>query len=119
MRQRTASSLAADALLAGNRIREVLDGVPLEAYAVDWEKQAAVHYLFLTVGEALTRVRDAEPTIFARIPAVAQIVGFRHLLAHGYDALAPERVYENAEEFLPGLLTALEKLVDQARREGH
>ena len=118
MRQKTASSLA-DALLAGTRIREALDGVPLESYSTDWEKQAAVHFLFLTVGEALTRVRDAEPPLFARIPDATRIIGFRHLLAHGYDALEPERVYENATEHLPGLLATLEELVQAARREGH
>ncbi len=118
MRQKTASSLA-DALLAGTRIREALDGLPLQSYAADWEKQAAVHYLFLTLGEALTRVRDAEPSVFAQIPDAAQIVGFRHLLAHGYDALEPDRVYENAKERLPGLLATLEDLVEVARREGH
>ncbi len=48
----------------------------------------------------------------ARIPDVPQIVAFRNQLIHGYATVNPDTVWNIAQNALPGLLAAVQGLLD-------
>lgn len=48
----------------------------------------------------------------ARIPDVPQIVAFRNQLIHGYATVNQDTVWNIAQHALPGLLAAVQQLLD-------
>lgn len=117
MRPETAGCIA-DALLAAGRITECLAEVDQDQYAVDWKLQSIVERQFLILGEAAIRVRDLDPPVFSQLAEGDSIIRFRNLLVHVYNQIDARRVFEIAQEELPGLIVVLEALVDQARKQG-
>ena len=63
------------------------------------------------VGEALNRLSREEPELAARIPDIGRIVGFRNVLAHGYDVVDDEIVRDAITIDLPELTTAVEAML--------
>jgi uncharacterized protein with HEPN domain len=72
--------------------------------------QLSVLHLFVVLGEAARRVstvrRDALPEIPWR-----QIIGMRDWLAHAYDRLEIETVWETTQQDLPHLVRTLERIL--------
>ncbi len=110
MQPETRSNLH-DILAAGRLIRQAVDGVSLGDYLASWEKQSAVERQFLIIGEALVRIRDGEPSVFARVPNGPAIVRFRNILVHSYDTADPEAVYGITGDPLLELLREVESLM--------
>ena len=67
----------------------------------------------MIVGEALIRIRSHEPGIFESIPDSKAVVGFRNILAHGYEVADPEIIYEIAGERLTKLREFVERLISE------
>ncbi len=65
----------------------------------------------MIIGEALIRIRDREPIVFESIPDARAIIGFRNLLAHGYDVADPEAVFELAHTKLDELHEIISQLL--------
>jgi uncharacterized protein with HEPN domain len=65
------------------------------------------------VGEALNRLSREEPELAERTPDVARIVGFRNVLAHGYDVVDDEVVWDAVTTDLPELATRVEAMLDE------
>jgi len=86
-------------------------GRPLAAYLSDELLRAAVERKFEIIGEALNRLGRQDPAALSRIPDHARIVAFRNVLAHGYDAVDHERVWDAIKNFLPGVLLKVEDLL--------
>jgi uncharacterized protein with HEPN domain len=93
-----------DVLTAGSLIARFLEGRSLTDYQADPMVRSAVERQFEIVGEALSRAFRAAPELIARIPDGPEIIGFRHVLAHGYDQVVDRLVLRTALENLPDLL---------------
>ena len=65
------------------------------------------------IGEALNQLAKLDPAMAARIPDVPQIVAFRNQLIHGYATVNPDTVWNIAQNALPGLLSAVQALLDE------
>lgn len=64
------------------------------------------------MGEALRRLSRLDPETAARIPELAPVVGFRNVLAHGYDAVSDRVAWDVVRNDVPELLAALEGLLE-------
>jgi uncharacterized protein with HEPN domain len=49
----------------------------------------------------------------SRIPDVPQVIAFRNQLIHGYVTVNPDTVWNIAQNALPGLLLAVQALLDE------
>ena len=59
----------------------------------------------------MTRLRREFPEVAAGIPELREVIDFRNLLSHGYDAVDLRVVWSLARHELPVLLSALRKIV--------
>jgi uncharacterized protein with HEPN domain len=63
----------------------------------------AIERHFEIIGEALVRLRASDPATLALIPEHRQIIAFRNVLIHGYDAIDHRRVWDAIQNSLPQL----------------
>jgi uncharacterized protein with HEPN domain len=99
-----------DIVLYSREICTRLKGISLDEYKADRDLRLIIERLLIIIGEAAARVsttfRDEHPEIPWR-----QIIGQRHVLAHGYDVVEDSLVYETCTVGLPELLRLMEPLV--------
>ena len=103
--------LLADVLEAAGSIGRFHDGIDLDGYRADELIRAGVERKLEIVGEALNRLGREDPALVARIPDVGRIVGFRNVLAHGYDVVDDEVVWDAITTDLPALVRTVEALL--------
>ena len=70
--------------------------------------QLALAHLLLVVGEAATRVSPAGCTRYPEVPW-SKAIGTRNFIAHGYDRIDHDVVWDTIAEDFPALVTALER----------
>jgi uncharacterized protein with HEPN domain len=63
------------------------------------------------MGEALSRIRRNEPELLERIRDHVNIISFRNILVHGYDAIDDRIVWNVIEEDLPRLIEDVDHLL--------
>lgn len=93
------------------RVPVFLGALSRDEYLQDELHQAAIERQLEIAGDALSRLRRADPALFARIPDGDLVVAFRNVLAHGYATLDHARVFEIAVRHAPRLLQALDELL--------
>lgn len=103
--------LLADVERAGADIERFIEDMDRRSYIGDSRTQAAVERKFEIIGEALNRLHQTHPEIADRVPRLREVVGFRNLLIHGYANVIPERVWDYAENDLPGLRKTVRELL--------
>jgi uncharacterized protein with HEPN domain len=108
-----AAALFWDAKDAADSIMLFLDGVAPDEYDRDLLRRRAVERGFEIVGEALNRLRRIDPATASRIPKLANAVGLRNVLIHGYTEIIDRRVFDTAVKDLPELLEVLTTLMDE------
>ena len=59
----------------------------LRSFSKDFDKRSAVERWFITIGEAMRRLREHHPELATRIPDISDIIDFRNVLVHNYDDL--------------------------------
>ncbi len=87
--------------------RFILDHVgdrSLADYMADELLRPATERNFEIIGEALNRLRRCDPRSLDSITDHAQIIAFRNVLIHGYDAIDHRRVWDAIQNSLPVLL---------------
>jgi len=111
-------ALLADVLDAARSIERFREGIDLDSFRVDELVRAGVERKLEIVGEALNRLSRDHPDLAARIPDIARIVGFRNVLAHGYDVVDDEVVWDAITIDLPELTARVEAMLDELDASG-
>src|SRR5437870_5123697 len=97
-------------------IRQVTDGMTLEAYRADRLLRQAVERNFEIIGEAVSRLTRIDPDIAARIGEHPQIIAFRNVLIHGYDLIDAAQVWQVITHDLPHLEQQVTELLREGKR---
>jgi len=92
-----------DILTAIEEIHEFTEGRTLEELLNERGFQLILEREFEIIGEALFRIRSIEPALFADIPSGSQIIGMRNILAHGYDRVDYQILWDAATKDLEAL----------------
>lgn len=93
-----------DILDAGKKIAEFTAGLCFDDFAQNALVQSAVHMQCIIIGEALMRIRSTDQTIYGGITDADRIIAFRHVIAHGYDVIIDDIVWEIIQDKIPLLL---------------
>ena len=102
-----------DALDAARAIQTFVSGRTEEEYRNDRLLRSAVDREFEVVGAALNRLRRDDEAVAARIPDLAEIIGFRNVLIHGYDIVDRGAVWKAILVEIPPLVASLSALLSE------
>jgi uncharacterized protein with HEPN domain len=102
-----------DIIEAADYIFEDTAGVTYEAFLRDRRTRQAVERNFLTIGEAVNRLRRHAPDLAAQLTEPATIVAFRNALVHDYDDISYPDVWLAVQESLPVLRSEVETLLSE------
>ena len=100
-----------DVCQACRQIVAFTQGLSFEDYAASDLVKAAVERKFVTIGEALMRLRREEPELLEGITGNYRIIGFRNVLVHGYDIIDDATVWSAVADSVPVLLKEAEALL--------
>lgn len=99
-----------DMLEAAKEARDFTIGITFEAYTRDRLRQLAVERTVEIVGEASRRVSDQFQAAHPHI-AWRQIRAQRHVLAHEYGEIDPEKMWRVATVHVVSLIAQLESIL--------
>ena len=80
-------------------------------YEQDRAFRSAVERELQIIGEAVMQLHGVAPHLAARLSDCQKIIGFRHVLVHGYDSLQPATVWDVVEVKLAVLLREVQSLL--------
>jgi uncharacterized protein with HEPN domain len=106
-----------DIVEAARAIREYASGKSLDEYRSDRQLRASIEREFITIGEALRRALELDPTIESRITATRQIIAFRINLVHGYDVIDDALVWSIVESDLAVLESEASDLLEETTHQ--
>jgi len=86
-------------------------GKTINDYIKDRAFRSALERELQIIGEALIQLEDVAPEIAEQIPEYQNIIGFRHVLVHGYANLDPATVWNVVETKLESLAKKLKSLL--------
>jgi uncharacterized protein with HEPN domain len=93
------------------KVRVYVNGFTWDSFAVDGMRQDAVIRQLMVLGEASNRVsqeyRDSHPDI-----PWQKIKAFRNVMAHEYDRVMPEVVWDVTQKNVPEILKQVESLIE-------
>ena len=84
----------------------------VDRYTSDRVFRSAVERELQIIGEAMLQLESLDPATAGQIAEHERIIGFRHVLVHGYDVLEPDVVWHIVKNKLPILRTELEQLLE-------
>lgn len=90
---------------------EFTAGHTVDDFSADRPFRSAVERELQIIGEALLQLDRTAPEVADRIGEKRSIIGFRHVLVHGYHSLKPATVWNVIETKLPVLRDELRKLL--------
>jgi uncharacterized protein with HEPN domain len=100
-----------DAREACRLVAEFIESKSYEDFVNDQLLRSGVERQLEIVGEALRRLARIDPETAGSIPELRRIVGFRNVLAHGYDAVSERVVWDVVVYDVPRLDAELERLM--------
>lgn len=92
-----------DVVAAAEAIADFIQDRSVSDYRSGLLLRSAVERQFEILGEALTRALRADPGLRDRLPSARGAIDFRNVIAHEYDALSPDTVWDIAHNELPAL----------------
>ncbi|MDD2999739.1 MAG: DUF86 domain-containing protein [Candidatus Riflebacteria bacterium] len=107
----TTEKLLFDVLSASKSIQEFTRNLDKESFQSNELIQSACERKFEIIGEALNRLKRYFPKEAAEIPEIEKIVGFRNIIAHGYDIVDSEIVWETIQLCIPKLIENIDKKI--------
>ena len=99
-----------DILRAIDEMRSFCHGKSFDNFKGDRGLQLVVERELEIIGEALARLRKDHPDLAARIADTDKIIGLRNVLAHGYDVLEHEILWDIVENKLQNLQSDIQTL---------
>ena len=97
--------LLLDLRISCEEIIEFTSERSFEEYIDNRILQLAIEREFEIIGEALNRLEKADfENLNQKIPEYRKIVGFRNLIAHGYDQIDDQALWDFVKNRVPGLL---------------
>jgi len=106
-----APALLDDMRHAARLILDFVTGRSLADYSKDALLHSAVERQFIIIGEALSRLEKLDASLTNQISNYRQIIGFRNVLVHGYQAIGDQIVWQVIELDLPVLKQQVENLL--------
>ena len=103
-----------DAIKACELILQFTHSMKEVDYYVDAKTRAAVEREFEIIGESLNRIKTIDYDILAGIDNWREIIGFRNVIAHGYDIVEDEIVWNSIKTDIPLLLKQLKNIFDNS-----
>lgn len=100
-----------DVIDAGERILHYTAGKTRTDYESDEILRMAVERVFITIGEALRRALLIDPNV--EITDAAKVIAFRNILAHRYEQISHDAVWEHIQNHLPLLLAECRYILGQ------
>jgi len=91
-------------------IVEFTTGKEFEDYATSALLRSAVERQFEIIGEALNRLKRIDEETIEKITDHQRIIGFRNILAHGYDVVSNELVWDIVKNRLAILQQEIEQI---------
>ncbi len=91
-------ALLEDVRTAAARIQVFVSGRTFQQYLGDDLLRSGVERQFMTIGEALARLRHFDAATAARITDVQRIIAFRNVLVHRYTDIDDKLVWTAAVE---------------------
>ncbi len=102
-----------DILDAAEDITEFVENATFDDFENSRLIQRAVEREFEIVGEALNRISRIDEKLFDSIGDARKIVGFRNIIAHGYDILESHIMWSAVTKNLPQLVTDIQSKLER------
>ena len=99
-----------DAVRACELISQFIQGMSEEDFYSDAKTKAAVEREIEIIGEALNRMKAIDPELLAKIDNWKEIIGFRNVIAQGYDVVEDAIIWESVINDLPLLHKQLKEM---------
>ena len=93
---------------------EITQNENFERYQQDRTFRRAIERELQIVGEAMLQLRKLDSELTAKISESERIIGFRHVLVHGYFDLKPNVVWGILKNRLPTLIKEVAALLKDA-----
>lgn len=110
------AKLLADIIAAGEAIESFTANRSRQQYGADLLLRSAVERQLEILGEAIRRLEILDITLVARISEYRRIIGLRNIIAHGYDGVDHDIVWQVVETKLALLLAEVRLLLAQLGR---
>ena len=102
--------LLLDITLSCEEISGFIEGKDFEDFTKNRLLQLALEREFEIIGEALARLeRIDQENLTEKIPEYRRIIGFRNIIAHGYDIIDDAALWDFAKNRVPELLEKAKK----------
>jgi uncharacterized protein with HEPN domain len=105
--------LLSDVLAAAAAIRQFPHGNTREIYGSNLMLRSAVERQLEILGEAVRRLEALDPSLARRISEHRRVIAFRNIIAHGYDGLDDDIVWQIVTEKLPVLAAEAAQLLHE------
>ncbi len=104
-----------DMLDSSRYVMEITGDQSLERFNEDRMFRRTIERELQIIGEAMLQLKSVDPKCAAGFDEHQRIIGFRHVLVHGYDALEADIVWHIVTEKLPLLVQQLEAAMDKRK----
>lgn len=101
-----------DMLSSCRFLLEFTEGRTVNDYIDERPFRSALERELQIIGEALIQLEKIAPEVADKIPEYRNIIGFRHVLVHGYDNLDPATVWNMIETKLSALTKQIQSLLE-------
>lgn len=103
-----------DILQAAGAVKSFVTGKSFIDYSSEELLRSGVERKLEIMGEALNRIKRDEPELLASIRDYRDVISFRNILVHGYDAIDNRIVWGIVAEDLDNLIADIERLLHSA-----
>jgi uncharacterized protein with HEPN domain len=96
-----------------------VEGMIREDFIADPRTHQACSLNLIIIGEAAKRILDRHPEMKSLHPQIAwrQMAGMRNRIAHGYDEIDLNIVWDTIAKILPGLIDDISVILDQINHD--